>query len=194
MPETIQTRPKPRFESLSNMIFGLALSVGAITLVGNPPQTTGQLYADIASFGFSFIIVIQVWMKYSRIMSVLPLETSRTVLLNIILLFCVSVEPFLFHILNSNIEDSVSILYAIDLGALNLILGFFTLTLASEEKNLIAPDLFKEFKKEGIFTFAAAAIFFASILPVFAIPLRYYLWIIPLIILSVRRRLSRKKV
>jgi len=176
------------------MIFGLALSVGAITLVGNPPQTTGQLYADIASFGFSFIIVIQVWMKYSRIMSVLPLETSRTVLLNIILLFCVSVEPFLFHILNSNIEDSVSILYAIDLGALNLILGFFTLTLASEEKNLIAPDLFKEFKKEGIFTFAAAAIFFASILPVFAIPLRYYLWIIPLIILSVRRRLSRKKV
>jgi len=75
-----------------------------------------------------------------------------------------------------------------------LILGFFTLTLAAEEKNLIAPDLIKEFKKEGIFTFAAAAIFFASILPVFAIPLRYYLWIIPLIILSVRRRLSRKKV
>ena len=181
------------------MIFGLALSVGAITLVGNPPQTTGQLYTDITSFGFSFLIVILVWMKYTRIMSVLPLETSRTILLNTILLFCVSVEPFLFHILNSTIADSVSIIYAVDLGALNVILGFFTLTLANEERNLIAPDLIKRFRNDGVFTFIAACMFFVSILPIFwsihwlgGTPLRYDLWILPLVVLSIRRRLPRK--
>lgn len=179
------------------MIFGLALSVGAITLVGNPPQTRGQLYVDVTSFGFSFLIVIQVWMRYTRIMSALPLETGRTIFLNTVLLFCVSVEPFLFHVLSSAIADSVSVLYALDLGALNVILGFFTLVLADEERKLIAPDLIKQFKFDGIFTFFAAALFFLSILPVFwhiylfGIPLRYDLWIFPLVILTVRRRIPK---
>jgi uncharacterized membrane protein len=179
------------------MIFGLALSVGAITLVGNPPQTTGQLYSDITSFGFSFLIVIQVWMRYTRIMSVLPLETRRTIVLNTVLLFCVSIEPFLFHILNSGIEDSVSVLYAFDLGALNVILGFFTLVLADEERKLIAPDLIKQFRNEGILTSLAACLFFVSVLPFFwthywlGIRLRYDLWIFPLVVMGIRRRLPK---
>jgi len=195
--ETSQTRPKPRIESLSDMIFGLALSVGAITLVGNPPNTTGQLYNDIASFGFSFLILIQVWMRYTRIMSALPLENNRTILLNTTLLFCVSVEPFLFHILGSIIANSVSVLYALDLGALNLILAFFTLVLADEERKLIAKDLIKQFRIEGLFTFFAAALFFVSILPffwthnLFGMPIRYDLWIIPLVILGIRKRIPK---
>jgi uncharacterized membrane protein len=198
--ETAQSTPRPRIESLSDMIFGLALSVGAITLVGNPPQTTPELYSDITSFGFSFLIVIMVWMRYTRIMSVLPLETGRTVLLNTVLLFCVSLEPFLFHIvLSSPIAGSGSVLYAIDLGGLNAIMGFFTLALADEEKKLITPDLIKQFRNDGIFTFVAGGIFFASALPVFwriylfGGPLRYDLWLFPLVILSVRRRLPHRK-
>lgn len=199
MSETSQARPKPRIESLSDMIFGLALSVGAITLVGNPPSTPGQLYNDIASFGFSFIILIQVWLRYTRVMSVLPLETSRTIFLNTILLFCVSLEPFLFHVLDSQISKSVSVLYALDLGALNLILGIFTLILADEERNLVAHDLIKLFRKDGLFTFFAASLFFISIIPFFwnhsflGLPIRYDLWIIPLVILGVRRRVSYDK-
>ncbi len=182
------------------MIVGLAWAGGAITLVRNPPQTTPELYSDITSFGFSFLIVIMVWMRYTRIMFVLPLETSRTVLLNTVLLFCVSLEPFLFHIvLSSQIAGSGSVLYAIDLGGLNAIMGFFTLALADEEKKLITADLIKQFRNDGIFTFVAACIFFASTLPVFwrtylfGGPLRYDLWLFPLVILSVRRRLPHRK-
>ncbi len=64
-----ETRPRPRIESLSDMIFGLALSVGAITLVGNPPTTGGALYNDILAFDFGFLILISVWMRYTKIMS-----------------------------------------------------------------------------------------------------------------------------
>jgi len=130
-------------------------------------------------------------------MSVLPLETSRTIVLNTILLFCVSIEPFLFHVLSSSIEDSVSVLYAVDLGALNVILGFFTLVLADEEKKLIAPDLIKQFRNEGIFTSFAACLFFVSALPIFwtinwlGIRLRYDLWIFPLVVMGIRRRLPK---
>jgi uncharacterized membrane protein len=198
--ETATARPRPRIESLSDMIFGLALSVGAITLVGNPPQTQGQLYTDLTTFGFSFLIVIQIWMRYTKIMSVLPLESGRTIFLNIVLLFCVSIEPFLFHILTSGIENAVSVVYAIDLGALNIIMGSFTFVLADEDRKLIAPDLIKQFRIDGMFTFIAAVMFLVSTLPVFwtttgigGIPLRYDLWIFPLIVVWVRRRLPQRK-
>ena len=122
-------RPRPRIESLSDLIFGLALSIGAIALIGNPPSTVMGLFEDLLTFGFSFLILISVWMRYTRVMSVLPLETRRTILLNVVLLFAVSIEPFLFNILRSNtsaaLSDASSALYGLDLGAIMLVMGIF---------------------------------------------------------------------
>jgi uncharacterized membrane protein len=192
------TRPRPRIESLSDMVFGLALSVGAITLVGNPPQSNGQLYIDLASFGFSFLILIQVWIAYTRTMSALPLEDGRTVFFNIVLLFCVSVEPFLFHILNSNISKMVSVAFAVDLGTLTLILGFFKSLLADESRKLIPEDQIEQFKVESWIQFSAAAVYFVSVLPPFwiimglgGIPLRFTLWFVALAIMSARGRIVK---
>ncbi|MGH9920649.1 MAG: TMEM175 family protein, partial [Nitrososphaerales archaeon] len=88
-------------ESLADLIFGLALSVGAISLVSNPPPNVGAVYNDLATFGFSFLVLITMWLRYTRIMSVFPLETRRVTNLNILLLFCVSVEPFLFNLVRN---------------------------------------------------------------------------------------------
>ena len=96
-----ETRPRPRIESLPDLIFGLALSVGGITLVGNPSTTSGAFYNDILTFSFSFLILITVWMRYTKIMSVLPIENRRSSALNTLLLFTVSIEPFLFNLLRS---------------------------------------------------------------------------------------------
>jgi uncharacterized membrane protein len=82
-----QVQPKPRIESLSDMVFGLALSVGAITLVGSPPSSTVELVSDLATFGFSFVILINIWINYTKIMSVLSLEDRLTISLNSLLLF-----------------------------------------------------------------------------------------------------------
>ena len=81
-------KPRARIESLADLIFGLALSVGAISLVSNPPMDVQAIYNDLATFGFSFLILITMWLRYTRIMSVFPIETRRVNNLNILLLFC----------------------------------------------------------------------------------------------------------
>ncbi len=194
------SRPKPRIESLSDMVFGLALSVGAITLVGSPPSTTGQLISDIAFFAFSFLILINTWMRYTRIMSVLPLENRWIVSLNSLLLFAVSIEPFLFNLFvhtdsarNPDFYNSVTIGYAIDLGTLMVVLGFFTTVLADEQRNLVPKDLVKEFNIEAIISFANGGLFFVSCfipdsVPGIGIPLRYDLWLVPFVVSAIRRR------
>ena len=192
-------RPRPKIESLSDLVFGLALSVGAISLVGNVTLITSAetLLSDISVFAFGFIILITVWMRYTRIMSVLPLENRLTVLLNTALLFTVSIEPFLFNVLemDNNLATKISSqFYAVDLGVMMLILAAFTLVLSDEERNLIPKDLIKESRIESLSMFVAGGLFLVSILDVFwvkgpgGIYWRFYLWIVPFVLSSIRRR------
>jgi len=185
-------------DPLSGMIFGLALSVGAITLVGNVGSitTTQDLLSKIAVFGFSFLILISVWTRYSRIMSVLPLENRFTIFLHTALLFAVSIEPFLLNILQLGfvgIKDVASQLYAIDIGVMMVIMGGFTYALADEERNLVPKNLLREYKVQSLLLFGSGAVFLFSISEVFWTPgpggtyWRFYVWIIPLAISIIRR-------
>ena len=96
-PEDTIQRPRPRIQSLSDLIFGLALSIGALNLITSKPADTAALFGSIATFGFSFLILIFVWFRYTEIMSVLPVETTRTRALNTVMLFFVAIEPYLFQ-------------------------------------------------------------------------------------------------
>jgi uncharacterized membrane protein len=195
-----KARPKPRIESLSDLIFGLALSVGAITLVGNisnikKPQ---DLLGDIVIFGYSFLILIVVWMRYTRIMSILPFERGWTISLNVALLFTVSLEPFLFNVMElgvPEITDFASQVYAADLGVMLAILAGFTLVLADEDRKLLPKESIREFKIEGITMAIAASVFLISTLEIFWTshapnnqPWRFYIWIIPFTLSAIRRR------
>ncbi len=195
-------RPRPRIEGLSDLIFGLALSIGAISLVGNISSiiSDGILAEVIVIYAFSFLILISVWLRYTRIMSVLPLENYRTAVLNVALLFTVSIEPFLFNLLQlgaNQIKDFASQVYAGDLGIMMAILGGFSFVLTSEEKHLIPKDLIREFKMQSAIMFMAAAFFLISIPIPFSymatpnLPLRDALWIVPFILSGVVRRTSR---
>jgi uncharacterized membrane protein len=194
------SRPKPRIESLSDLIFGLALSVGAITLVGNINniKTSGDLLNDIIVFGYSFLILIVVWIRYTKIMSVLPFERQWTISLNVALLFTVSLEPFLFNVLqlgSSDIRDSASQFYAVDLGVMLAILASFTFVLADEDRKLVPRESKREFRIEGVNLALAALVFFISTLGIFwtsrapnGEPWRFYIWIIPFTLSAIRRR------
>jgi hypothetical protein len=98
----LDRRPRPRIESLTDLVFGLALSIGAISLISNRPADAGELYRAIAGFGFSFLILIQIWFRFTEIMSVLPVETAGTRVLNTLLLFLVALEPYLFNNLGAS--------------------------------------------------------------------------------------------
>ncbi len=180
--------------------------MGAITLVSQPPTTVWGIYNDLGTFGFSFIILISIWLHYTRIMSVMPVETARTTRLNAALLFSVSVEPFLFGLLTRppeisstllfSFEGTASTLYALDLGGMMAIQGFFSLTLASEEKGLVSKEFARQFRQEAKGLFVASGAFLVSILPFFYTtsvgplgPIRYYVWVAPLFIVWLRRGL-----
>src|SRR5713101_9205266 len=76
-------RTKIRIESLSDLVFGLALSIGCVFLIGRVPQTGQDLAANILLFGFSFLILVMTWVGYSRTMAVLPVEVPLALLLNL---------------------------------------------------------------------------------------------------------------
>ena len=124
----------PRLEGLADLVFGLALSIGAVFLIGSPPNTVPQLAGDVAEFGFSFLVLISVWLRYTRTMSVLRIEARWAVQLNIVLLFLVAIEPFLFNVAftratqnaASGFANLVTAVYAVNLGSLNACLAALT--------------------------------------------------------------------
>ena len=141
-------------------------------------------------------------MRYTRIMSVLALEYTRAITLNTLLLFTVSIEPFLFNLFNSKSNNQFSDLgfynvvsnaYGTDLGVILLVLDFLTSLLVDDRKKLIPNDLKKEFIYDAISLYVAGALFIVSaVIPVtqpgIGVPFRFDLWIIPFLISTVRRR------
>ncbi len=119
-------------------------------------------------------------------MSVLPVQTAWTRVLNTILLFLVALEPYLFNILPfflsppqtfSELYDVASSIYALDIGAIYGILALFTRILASEERKLVAPDLLRKYKLSRNLEIVVAIIFLVSAIPqVWVLNVRYTIW------------------
>jgi uncharacterized membrane protein len=196
---------RPRIESLSDIIFGLALAISTIPLISRLPSRPYGILIDVAEFGFSFLILISVWLGYTNIMSVLPIEDNTTVNLNLVLLFLVSVEPYLFYLnitfdllTHESFLNYASILYALDMTGLMFILALFAHQLAREEKGLVPKESLTKFKRVRNTLFISTALFAITILPPFWTlklwdqPIRFFFWFIPLILSSARRISERR--
>lgn len=184
---------RSRIESLSDIIFGLALAISTVPLISRLPAKPFGMVVDISEFGFGFLILMSVWMGYTNTMSVLPIEDNTAVTLNLLLLFLVSIEPYLFY-LNINYDmashelflNLASILYALDMTGLMLILGLFTHQLTREERGLVPKGSMARHKRVRNILFVSAVLFAITILPVFWIirlygqPIRFFFWFIPL--------------
>jgi uncharacterized membrane protein len=208
--EPSKARPRPRIESLSDLIFGLALSIGAFALVSTPATNDYGFYKDVVTFGFNFLVLITVWIRYTRIMSALPVETSVTMLLNIVLLFTVSLEPYIFNILRltnvavpitqetAKLFETASSSYGVDLGAMMLIMGIFTLALADEERQLVPASMISHLRAESTLWFISCGIFLISALPLFGkvdlggvlvtgVSARMVMWLVAILVTWARR-------
>jgi uncharacterized membrane protein len=194
--EKERSTPKSRIESLSDLIFGLALSIGALTLIGQTYTDFQSLLFSLAYYAFSFLILISVWYSYTRTMSHLRIETRRAVYLNILLLFLVSIEPFLFNQLLSVTlpAEYVSILYALDLGGLFVIQALLAMSILIDKNR--PESVLLHYKLMRNSQLVGAVIFFVSALPFFwwkipvsgvDIRLRFILWIAPLFLHYIRR-------
>lgn len=202
-----KAEPKLRMRSFSNLIFGLTLSIGALTLIGQQPATSQQLLASLAFYAFSFLIITNVWRAYSAIISALPAETSELVNLNILLLFFVSIEPYLFNELftsQGEVLQSAFIIYALDLASMFLIMALFNNYLANDKSNPLPNSLLRRYEFRRNLEILIAAVFVVSIAPFFGsnllsliiegkgydIPLRVEVWLLAMLLSLSRRRLE----
>ncbi len=139
-------------------------------------------------------------------MSVLPVENRTILLLNILMLLLVAIEPYFFNLVtlfnheinNPGLIDAASTIFALDLAGLMAILGFFSNELAIEEKNLIPKDMIAGYKRMRNNHFSYAIAFMFTALPQFweykiaGIPIRFYLWLLPLAFFWLSRRFLEK--
>ena len=138
-----QGRPRPRIESLADLIFGLSLSIGALALIASPPSSPGDINSHILAFAFTFMLLITSWIIYTADMSVLPVHTRLVTFLNVVLLMMVAIVPYLLNNVEfSNpaldnasavaLKDYASSLFGLDLAGIIIILGVFAHVLAME--------------------------------------------------------------
>ncbi len=199
--------PKSRIESLSDLIFGLALSIGALALFATPPAGTGGspqsvVVNDVVEFLYTFILLMTVWIRYTTVATLLPMESRRAFQLNIVLLFLVALEPYLFNKVSSvtgNLTTDpygqfVTTLYALDLGGLLAILSAFDY-LALRPGAIHATDAqLRLLRSHRLGQTLSAACFLVSALPfvvtvqVLGVNARIVLWIAPLLLMGVWRR------
>jgi uncharacterized membrane protein len=134
-----------------------------------------------------------------------------TVILNIVLLFTVSMEPFLFNILRSGhsafpasprLVETASSLYGLDLGVMMLSMAIFTLALADEEKRLVPHDMVRQLRSEASTWVISAGIFLVSAAPVFGrisvggvimtgLSLRTLMWLAGALVVWLRRNYAK---
>jgi uncharacterized membrane protein len=95
-PSEVGTQLKSRIESLSDLVFGIALSIGSIAPIEHIPQAPSDLVSDVTEFVFSFLIFVVIWLSFTRIVTVFSAESTSALFLNLALLFCVALEPFLY--------------------------------------------------------------------------------------------------
>jgi uncharacterized membrane protein len=178
-----------RVESLSDLVFGLALSIGSLELLARTPQTPSDLATSVGLFAFSFLIVVAIWLGYSRIMAVMPKETGGALSLNLFLLFGVVLEPYLFFVLQSTSSDSsflnwASFGYALDVGSMFLILAALIMLIIKriDRKELkLHPLLLDRFRLAMYLYIFVGGAYLLSAAPFFWIdtpagPLRFVFW------------------
>lgn len=198
---------KSRIEALSDLIFGLALSIGALALFITP--VTGTALAkesavtyDLLAFGYTFALIVTVWARYTSLAESLPVETPGAFRLNVAMLFLVAVEPYFLSLMfgpgGGSVGDPfgqfVTTLFALDLGGLLAILAGLNHVALKLEGARAPPERLQALRTERAAQAVGALFFLASALPwfggweVLGTTARVLLWFIPLAIIAGWRR------
>ena len=203
-------RPRPKIETLVDLIFGLSLSIGAVALITvSAPSSTAEINSRLLAFIFTASFLITNWMVYTYQMSVLPVETNFVIYMNVVMLILVATVPYLLYNVEfanpsltapeySVIQDYSSSLFAVDLAAILAILASFSHIISIEEKRLVAPGLAKSFRQSRNVQAILSVIVLISLAPVFwdlsifGVQLRLYIWAIPIIVYWIRRSVQSR--
>jgi uncharacterized membrane protein len=196
-------------ESFSDIIFGLALSIGSLILIQSQVLTWQDFAWNVLLFGFSFLVIAMIWLLFSQTISILPSEVPSALFLNLVLLFCVALEPYLFYLLmngaTQNLLSFTSVGYALDVGVMFVILAILASFVLKQERvdgegqrPRLHPGILQRFKHMMIAEYAVGALFLVSAAPIFWVPtqighLRFVLWYSSFLIFLISHNVSRRK-
>ncbi len=194
--------------SFADIIFGLALSIGSLILVQTPVRAWQDVAWNVLLFGFSFLVIVITWYLFSRIITVLPDDASSALLLNLLLLFCVALEPYFFYLLmnqaTQNLLSLTSIAYALDVGVMFVILaGSTSMALKQERAGIkgqrpkLHPIVLQRFRHTMIGEYVVGALFLVSIAPFCWVStqighLRFVLWYSSFLVFFVSHMWTRR--
>lgn len=172
MADFSRIRPE-RIEGLSDIIFGLALSLTAVQLTFNPPDNQAKVVAYIVEFVFSFWLIVWVWMAFTRIMGRLTVEPHRMLSLNVLLLLLISIEPYLlFYIWAGAFTGTyepvlglASIAWSVIVAATFLILGLMVEVGILRQPGTTSPALRGAYVRLARWRYAAAGMMALGVLP-----------------------------
>jgi hypothetical protein len=112
----------------------------------------------------------------------------------------VGVEPYAFNLVSligsfssTELDNYASIIYALDMGALMIIMAFFSHALSIEEKGLVNPAVASRYRLIRNILLLSGGLFLFTVLPQFwvwtiiGVPIRFYFWLIALSVSYVRR-------
>ncbi|MGD0719001.1 MAG: TMEM175 family protein [Thermoplasmata archaeon] len=164
-----------RIEALTDMIFGLALSITAIQLAFAPPNDEIEVVGYIAEFVVSFSLLIWIWMSYTRISERITAEREEILLLNAGLLLVVSLEPYLLFIVWSGVflgKDEVilnlsSIAWSVDVAFMFLILGLMTRQGILHSQHRIPSEVSRDVRLLIYWRYLTAGLVALAVLPIF---------------------------
>ncbi len=180
-------------ESLSDLIYGLSLSIGAISLVitNNQSSSASDINKSILQFLFVFLILITSWIIYTSDMSVLPVETRLVQLLNVALLMLVATIPYLFDqvvsTLNaSSVQDYASILFTADYAGTLLIMAVFSHIIAQEEEHLVDGDIMIRMRRvRNRLSLLTVIVVLSLAVPwewlFLDVHIRFFVWLLPIV-------------
>ena len=209
--ETTKTRISSRLtpHSFSDIIFGLALSIGSLVLTQSKVVTWQDYAWNALLFGFSFLVIALTWLLYSQTMSVIASEVPSALFLNLVLLFCVALEPYFFYMIMNgayqNLLSFTSVGYALDVGFMFVILGTLAsfvpkqgMVLEQDRKPKLHPNVLQRFKHMMISEYIVAALFLSSAVPIFWVPtpvghLRFVFWYSSFLVFLISHSISYRK-
>ena len=154
---------RKKIEDLSNLVFGLALALGAFSLIKPVTDDLASLFNTIVQFGLSFAVIIWIWWLYNRMVNEQDLARKGMVPLNILMLFLVVIEPFLLSVSQSYSSGKVA--YSLDLGITLLIMALLTNTAAPGSGMEPAEPERRRRRANRYLSLLCAAIFFVSLVP-----------------------------
>jgi uncharacterized membrane protein len=145
--------PQARIENFTDSVFAFAVTLLVFNMIQiNLPEGNQPLFIifrdnlpTLITFGITFAIVARFWTSHVRLFGHMERYDRKVVDLNLILLFFISIFPFLAIILGNHLgnRDAV-ILYAACFGAIGFV-EYFIGTHAYQAGLLIASDRTQSF-------------------------------------------------